>query len=64
MKFREISISDEMVDKARLEGIEIGRQLGRDEGIRKEEERKKAEEQRIAEATNNSNNSSTNLLYY
>ena len=62
MKFREISISDEMVDKARLEGIEIGRQLGRDEGIRKEEERRKAEEQRIAEATNNSNNSSQ--IYY
>ena len=62
MEFREISISDEMVDKARLEGIEKGRQLGRDEGIRKEEERRKAEEQRIAEAPNNSNNSSQ--IYY
>ena len=62
MKFIKISISDEMVDKARLEGIEKGRQLERDEGIRKEEERRKAEEQRIAEATNSSNNSSQ--IYY
>ena len=58
MEFMKISISDEMVDKARLEGIEKGIQLGRVEGIREEVERRKAEEQRIAEDPNSSNNSS------
>ena len=43
MEFRKISISDEMVDKARLEGIEKGIQLGGVEGIREEVERRKAE---------------------
>ena len=49
MEFMEISISNEKVDQARVAGIERGRKLGREKGIKEEVERRKAEELRNAE---------------
>ena len=43
MEFMKISISNEKVDEARARGIEEGRKLGREEGIKEEVERRKAE---------------------